>query len=121
MSHRSSVDSAKKDVGHMIAAHCELSGFTVAQGDGYPGWAPNVHSALLKQSKEVHAKVFGKGPEVKAIHAGLECGIIGEKYPGLDVISFGPTIQNAHSPTEQVSVPSVAGFWKYLAAMLAAA
>lgn len=121
MSHRSSVDSAKKDVGQMIAAHCELAGFGVEQGDGYPGWAPNVHSALLKQSKEVHAKVFGKEPEVKAIHAGLECGIIGEKYPGLDIVSFGPTIQNAHSPTEQVSVPSVAGFWKYLAAMLEAA
>ncbi len=121
MSHRSSVDSAKKDVGHMIAAHCELAGFTVVQGDGYPGWAPNVHSPLLQQAKEVHARVFGKVPEVKAIHAGLECGIIGEKYPGLDVISFGPTIQNAHSPTEQVSIPSVAGFWKYLSAMLAAA
>ena len=121
MSHRSSVDSAKKDVGHMIAAHCELAGFTVTQGDGYPGWAPNVGSALLKQAKEVHAQVFGKEPEVKAIHAGLECGIIGEKYPGLDVISFGPTIQNAHSPTEQVSIPSVAGFWKYLLAMLAVA
>ena len=121
MSHRSSVDSAKKDVGHMIAAHCELAGFTVVQGDGYPGWAPNVHSPLLQQAKEVHARVFGKVPEVKAIHAGLECGIIGEKYPGLDVISFGPTIQNAHSPTEQVSIPSVAGFWKYLSALLAAA
>ena len=121
MSHRSSVESAKKDVGQMIAAHCELAGFDVEQGDGYPGWAPNVGSALLKQSKQVHAKVFGKEPEVKAIHAGLECGIIGEKYPGLDVISFGPTIQNAHSPTEQVSIPSVAGFWKYLAAMLEAA
>ena len=121
MSHRSSVDSAKKDVGQMIAAHCELAGFDVEQGDGYPGWAPNVGSALLKQSKQVHAKVFGKEPEVKAIHAGLECGIIGEKYPGLDVVSFGPTIQNAHSPTEQVSIPSVAGFWKYLAAMLEAA
>ena len=106
MSHRSSVDSAKKDVGQMIAAHCELAGFSVEQGDGYPGWAPNVSSALLKQAKEVHAKLFGKEPEVKAIHAGLECGIIGEKYPGLDVISFGPTIQNAHSPTEQVSVPA---------------
>jgi dipeptidase D len=121
MSHRSSVDSAKKDVGQMIAAQCELAGFTVEQGDGYPGWAPNVNSALLRQAKQVHAQVFGKEPEVKAIHAGLECGIIGEKYPGLDVISFGPTIQNAHSPTEQVSIPSVAGFWKYLAAMLQAA
>jgi dipeptidase D len=121
MSHRSSVDSAKKDVGQMIAAHCELAGFTVEQGDGYPGWAPNVSSPLLKLSKEVHAKLFGKEPEIKAIHAGLECGIIGEKYPGLDVISFGPTIQNAHSPTEQVSIPSVAGFWKYLQAFLAAA
>ena len=121
MSHRSSIDSAKKDVGEMIAAHCELAGFTVEQGDGYPGWAPNVGSALLAQAKQVHAKLFGKEPDVKAIHAGLECGIIGEKYPNLDVISFGPTIQNAHSPAERVSIPSVAGFWKYLSAMLAAA
>lgn len=121
MSHRSSVDSAKKDVAQMVGAACELAGFRVVQGDGYPGWAPNVLSPLLAQAKAVHARVFGKEPEVKAIHAGLECGIIGEKYPGLDVISFGPTIQNAHSPTEQVSTSSVARFWTYLAAMLEAA
>jgi len=66
-------------------------------------------------------EVFGKEPAVKAIHAGLECGIIGEKYPGLDVISFGPTIRNAHSPDEEVSIPSVEGFWTYLKAILARA
>ena len=67
-----------------------------------------------------YEKLFGKKPVVRAIHAGLECGLIGDKYPGMDMISFGPTIQNAHSPDERVSVPSVAGFWKYLGALLAA-
>ena len=120
-SQRSSVDSAKKDAGRMVAAHAELSGFSVEQGDGYPGWKPNTSSPLLALAKKVHADLFGREPEVKAIHAGLECGILGEKVPGLDTISFGPTIQNAHSPDERVHVPSVARFWQYLTSVLAAA
>ncbi len=119
MSHRSSVESHKHDVGRMVAAYCALAGFAVEQGSGYPGWKPNLQSALLKTAIEVHQKTFRKKPEIKAIHAGLECGIIGEKYPGMDMISIGPIILGAHSPDERVSIPSVAHFWKYLKAMLA--
>lgn len=117
-SQRSSVESAKKDAGRMMATAMELAGFEVKQGDGYPGWKPNVSSPLLATAKAVHAELFGAEPEVKAIHAGLECGIIGEKYPGMDTISFGPTIKNAHSPDECVSIPSVKNFWSYLTAFL---
>jgi dipeptidase D len=120
-SQRSSIESSKRDMADVVEAHGTLSGFSVERGNGYPGWAPNVSSPLLAKAKAVHATVFGHEPEVKAIHAGLECGIISEKFPGMDVVSFGPTIQNAHSPDERVSIPSVAGFWKYLAAMLAEA
>jgi dipeptidase D len=117
-SQRSSVESAKKDAGRQMATAMGLAGFTVNQGDGYPGWKPNVSSPILGLAKDVHAELFGKVPEVKAIHAGLECGIIGEKFPGMDTISFGPTIRNAHSPDECVSIPSVQNFWKYLTALL---
>lgn len=117
-SQRSSVESAKKDAGRTMASAMELAGLAVAQGDGYPGWKPNVSSPILGVAKTVHAELFGEEPEVKAIHAGLECGIIGEKFPGMDTISFGPTIRNAHSPDECVSIPSVANFWKYVTALL---
>lgn len=117
-SQRSSVESAKKDAGRQMATAMGLAGFTVKQGDGYPGWKPNVSSPILGIAKDVHAELFGKVPEVKAIHAGLECGIIGEKFPGMDTISFGPTIRNAHSPDECVSIPSVQNFWTYLTALL---
>lgn len=117
-SQRSSVESAKKDAGRTMSSAMELAGFDVNQGDGYPGWKPNVSSPILGVAKKVHAELFGREPEVKAIHAGLECGIIGEKFPGIDTISFGPTIRNAHSPDECVNVPSVRNFWSYLTALL---
>jgi dipeptidase D len=117
-SQRSSVDSAKKDAGRQMATAMALAGLTVNQGDGYPGWKPNVSSPILGVAKGVHAELFGHEPEVKAIHAGLECGIIGEKFPNMDTISFGPTIRNAHSPDECVNVPSVQNFWRYLTALL---
>ncbi|MBK9965265.1 MAG: aminoacyl-histidine dipeptidase [Holophagales bacterium] len=117
-SQRSSVDSAKKDAGRQMATSMDLAGLDVKQGDGYPGWKPNVSSPILGVAKGVHKDVFGHEPEVKAIHAGLECGIIGEKFPNMDTISFGPTIRNAHSPDECVSIPSVQNFWTYLTALL---
>ncbi len=117
-SQRSSVDSAKKDAGRQMATSMGLAGLDVKQGDGYPGWKPNVSSPILGVAKGVHKEVFGHEPEVKAIHAGLECGIIGEKFPSMDTISFGPTIRNAHSPDECVSIPSVQNFWTYLTALL---
>ncbi|MBN2430004.1 MAG: aminoacyl-histidine dipeptidase [Acidobacteria bacterium] len=118
MSHRSAVESSKRDIGNMVASYCEAHHFAMEQGSGYPGWQPNVKSPLLAEAKKVHQKLFGAEPAVKAIHAGLECGIIGEKFPGMDTISFGPTITGAHSPDEAVSITSVANFWKFLVGLL---
>lgn len=119
MSHRSSVEPAKHDVGRMVKAYCTMAGFDVEQGSGYPGWKPNLDSPVLRTAMKVHEQVFQYKPEVKAIHAGLECGIIGEKFPGMDMISFGPDIKGAHSPDERVSVKSVGNFWQFLTALLA--
>lgn len=118
MSHRSSIESAKRDVGAMIKGYCEMAGFQIEQGTGYPGWKPNLDSKLLASAKEIHKELFRVEPHVKAVHAGLECGLIGEKFPRMDMISFGPTIMGAHSPTERVNIKSVESFWKYLVRML---
>jgi dipeptidase D len=96
----------------------ELAGARITFLEGYPGWMPNLQSPLLKKLKEVHAKVVGKEAEIKAVHAGLECGIIGEKHPGMDMISFGPTIEHPHSPEERCNVKTVEEFWTFLAAAL---
>lgn len=117
-SQRSSVESAKKYIAESVAAVFELSGAEVSQGDGYPGWKPNLNSDVLKVSSKLFENLFNKKPEVKAIHAGLECGILGNKYPGLDMISFGPTIEGAHSPDERVNIPAVERFYKLLSAIL---
>ncbi len=118
-SSRSSVASALEAVRNSIAASGELVGAKVAQPEGYPAWTPNLQSPLLKTLKEVYQKMFQKEPEVGAIHAGLECGIIGEKFPGMDMISFGPTIEHPHSPEERVHTGSVEKFWKFLTGLLA--
>jgi len=81
---------------------------------GYPGWKPNVNSPILKTMSEVYNKMYGRIPEIKAIHAGLETGIIAGHYPHLDMISFGPTIRFPHSPDEKVNIPSVAKFYDFL-------
>jgi dipeptidase D len=86
--------------------------------DGYPGWKPNLNSKTLKAAKETFRDMFHKDPEIKAIHAGLECGIIGEKLGEMDMVSFGPTIQNAHSPDERLVVASVKPFYEFLTAVL---
>lgn len=111
---RSSVDSAKEDVGQMIRSVFELAGAEVKLEGGYPGWKPNPDSAILKTMKNVYKNMFGKEPEVKAVHAGLECGLIGGIYPNMDMISCGPTIRHPHSPDEKVHIPSVDKFWKFL-------
>ncbi|KKL65422.1 hypothetical protein LCGC14_2155130, partial [marine sediment metagenome] len=118
-SSRSSVASALEAVRNSIVASGKLVGAKVAQPEGYPAWTPNLQSPLLKTLKEVYQKMFQKEPEVGAIHAGLECGIIGEKFPGMDMISFGPTIEHPHSPEERVHVSSVEKFWKFLTGLLA--
>jgi dipeptidase D len=117
---RSSVDSAKVDLGNAMTSVFELAGATVEHDAGYPGWKPNVDSPVLTTMKKVYEKKFGRVPEVKVIHAGLECGIIGDVYKGMDMISFGPTIRHPHSPDEKVHVPSVEKFWDYLVETLKA-
>jgi len=118
-SQRSSIESAKHFVTESVKAVFLLAGADeISIGDGYPGWQPDMQSGLLKTSKKVFSKLYGKEPEVKAIHAGLECGILGGKYPGLDMIAFGPTIQGAHSPDEKVNIPDVAKFYELLKGIL---
>ncbi len=118
-SSRSSDASALKSTRATIATVSQEAGAEINQPEGYPGWTPNLQSPLLKTLKEVYKKVSQKEPEVGAIHAGLECGIIGEKYPGMDMISFGPTIEHPHSPEERVHVGSVEKFWTFLTTALA--
>ncbi|MDH7516611.1 MAG: aminoacyl-histidine dipeptidase [Bacteroidota bacterium] len=117
-SQRSSVESEKQEAVDMVSAVFRLAGMRVVQGDGYPGWKPNMQSRALKVTKESFRELFGKDPEIKAIHAGLECGLIGEVYPGLDMISFGPTIEGAHSPDERVNIPAVDRCWQLVVRVL---
>jgi len=117
-SQRSSVDSAKYFIGSSVASVFRLSGFSFHHTDGYPGWKPDVNSEVLKISKKVFKKLFNKEPEIKAIHAGLECGILESKNPGMDMISFGPTIQNAHSPDERIEIETVERFYELLKGIL---
>ncbi len=111
---RSSVDSSKEDLGVAIQSVLELAGAKVTHDGSYPGWKPDVDSDVLQTMKKVYTQKFGKAPEVKVIHAGLECGIIGNAYKGLDMVSFGPTIKFPHSPDEKVHIKSVENFWEYL-------
>ncbi len=110
-SQRSSVESSKKDAGNMVASVFTLAGAKVEQSAGYPGWKPNPDSEILRLTVQSYKKLFGKEPEVLAIHAGLECGLVGAIYPGMDMVSFGPTIKGAHSPDERLEIPSVTKFW----------
>ncbi|NHQ60661.1 aminoacyl-histidine dipeptidase [Chlorobium sp. BLA1] len=115
---RSSVDSAKVDLEHMITALFDLAGAGSVVDGGYPGWKPDPESPILKIMQDLFQKKFGKIPVTSAVHAGLECGIIGGAYPALDMISFGPTIRYPHSPDEKVHIPSVGKFWDLLVAVL---
>lgn len=115
---RSSVDSAKEATAWKIGAIYHLVDAKVSLEGAYPGWKPNMDSPVLKTSLEVYEKNFGKVPEIKAIHAGLECGLLGGVYPQLDMISFGPTIRFPHSPDEKVNIETVDKFWKFLVALL---
>jgi dipeptidase D len=117
-SQRSSVATAGKDISDRIRAMGELAGYEVEEHDSYPAWQPNPDSPLLALAKATYKEITGKEAEVKVVHAGLECGILGEKYPGLDMISLGPTIQGAHSPDERVHIKSVENTWHYLLALL---
>lgn len=110
-SQRSSGDFGKKDVTDMVASVFQLAGADVVHGEGYPGWKPDLDSVILRVMEEAYLDLFEARPKVLAIHAGLECGLIGEKYPGMDMISYGPTIKGAHSPDERIRIDTVERFW----------
>ena len=115
---RSSVETAKMDLAQALKATFELAGFEVDFSGSYPGWNPNPNSEILKITKRVYTDLFSEEPRVVACHAGLECGILGQNYPEIDMVSFGPTIHGAHSPDERVRVSSVQKFWKFLLEIL---
>ncbi len=117
-SQRSSVASEMADVAYAAGACLQLGGARVESGTGYPGWKPNLQSPVLKLAQATFKELYKREAKVKAIHAGLECGIIGEKIPGIDMVSFGPTIENAHSPDESVDITTVDHFYRYLLKML---
>jgi dipeptidase D len=115
---RSSVESSKADVAAAFRAPFDLIGAKVTNANGYPGWKPNPKSKLVQKMSGIYQKMYGSEAHVEACHAGLECGIIGERYPGLDMISFGPNIKNAHSPGECASISSTQKFWGFLKEVL---
>ncbi|WP_455590528.1 aminoacyl-histidine dipeptidase [Bacteroides sp.] len=118
-SQRSSILSSRNDMAYTVRAIFSLAGAELEWGDGYPGWKPNPHSAILNVAIDSYKRLFGVEPKVKAIHAGLECGLFLDKYPSLDMISFGPTLTGVHSPDERMHIPSVDKFWKHLLDVLA--
>lgn len=117
-SQRSSVESAKTYVMQMVESVYALAGADVAHSDGYPGWAPDPQSKLLAVTKECYRTRFGVEPKVRAIHAGLECGLFLEKYPELEMVSFGPTLRGVHSPDERLEIATVPKFWDLLSDVL---
>jgi len=115
---RSSVDSAREDLKNKFSCVFELAGAKIVFDGEYPGWKPNMDSAILKASQKVYQDMFGKIPEIRAIHAGLECGLLGGVYPNWDMMSFGPTIRFPHSPDEKVNIETVKKFWDFLLEIL---
>lgn len=115
---RSSSESSKYDLANSLKSTFELAGFNVEFSGSYPGWQPNVNSEILKVLTSLYEELFKEKPNVVACHAGLECGILGQNYPEMDMVSFGPTIRGAHSPDERVNISSVQKFWKFLLEIL---
>ena len=118
-SQRSSILSSRDDIATTVRAVFRLAGAQVNWGEGYPGWKPNPDSEILKVAEESYKRLFGVDAKVKAIHAGLECGLFLDKYTALDMISFCPTLTGVHSPDERMHIPSVDKFWKHLLDVLA--
>ena len=118
-SQRSSVDSRKWDIANQVEAHFLLAGATVTHGEGYPGWKPNMNSPIMKIASDAYRELYRVTPAIKAIHAGLECGLFLEKYPHLDMVSFGPTLRDVHSPSERMHIPAVERFYEQLKLTLA--
>jgi dipeptidase D len=117
-SQRSAIESSMLAAARMVATVCGLAGFEVDHAGKYPGWKPEPNSEIVRKLQEVHKKLFGEPAKLIAMHAGLECGVIGEKYPGMQMVSFGPTIVDPHSPNERVQISSVESFWNYLKLVL---
>jgi dipeptidase D len=117
-SQRSSVPSELDDMTYVVRTIFDMGGAESETGNGYPPWKPNLDSEILKITKNAYFQLNGKEPEVKAVHAGLECGIIGEKYPGMDMVSFGPTLEGVHTPDERMHIDSVERFWNLLLQVL---
>ena len=117
-SQRSSIYSARINMANTFAAVFELAGAKVDIGEGYPGWKMNPNSEILRIAVEQHKKLFKKEPIVRGIHAGLECGLFSEKFPGMDMISMGPTLRGVHSPDEKLHIPTVQMVWDHLLAIL---
>jgi dipeptidase D len=118
-SQRSSLMSRLDETTASINATANLAGATAQTENQYPPWQPNMNSALLQRCQEIYQKLFEREPVIEIIHAGLECAIIGATYPGMDMISFGPTIQDPHSPSERLYIPSIRKVWDFLVALLA--
>ena len=117
-SQRSAIESSKLAAARMVATVFRMAGFEVEHSGSYPGWKPEPKSDVVVKLQAVHEQVFGHPAKLIAMHAGLECGVIGEKYPGMQMASFGPTIVDPHSPNERVQISTVTSFWKYLKAVL---
>ncbi|BAX78984.1 aminoacyl-histidine dipeptidase [Labilibaculum antarcticum] len=113
-SQRSDVDSEKYNISQMVGTTLSMANAKIEHTDGYPGWAPNPSSEILATAVNSYKKLFGIEPVVRSIHAGLECGLFLEKYPNMDMISFGPTLKDVHSPDEQINIETVDKFWKHL-------
>ncbi len=113
-SQRSSVESRKWDIARQVEALFRLAGAEVTHGDGYPGWAPDMNSRIMRIASDAYEELYGVKPAIKAIHAGLECGLFRAKYPHLDMVSFGPTLRDVHSPSERMHIPAVERFWGQL-------
>ncbi|MGD0340150.1 MAG: aminoacyl-histidine dipeptidase [Bacteroidales bacterium] len=115
---RSSIESSKHDVGAMVETCLKLAGAEVVHSNGYPGWRPSMASEILKITRSSYIRLFGKEPCIRSIHAGLECGLIYEKFKGIDMISFGPTIRGAHTPEEKIEIKTLQMFWDLLIAVI---
>lgn len=115
---RSSIDTAKDDIASSIESICRLAGAEVEMTGEYPGWKPDTSSQIVTTLAQTYQTIFGQQPQIRAIHAGLECGIMVGAYPDWDMVSFGPTIQHPHSPSERVNIKSVENFWKLLTTLL---
>ena len=113
-SQRSSMESRKWDIARQVEALFRLAGAEVTHGDGYPGWAPDMNSRIMRIASDAYEELYGVKPAIKAIHAGLQCGLFRAKYPHLDMVSFGPTLRDVHSPSERMHIPAVERFWGQL-------